>query len=137
MQKTYSVALYEFKYLLYNVGEYMHKGGGAMYCMKCGREIPDGQVFCQECLEVMANHPIAPETHVQLPKRPAKAPDKKPKALPPAEQILHLKKKLRRMTITTVALLVIVGALSVLLARKWEDPQTEQPIGRNFTTAPR
>lgn len=108
-----------------------------MYCMKCGREIPDGQVFCQDCLAMMATYPIAPGTHVQIPKRPAKAPEKKVKALPPAVQIHQLKKKLRRMTVAAVALLVIVGALSVLLIQKWEDPQPERPTGRNFTTAPR
>ena len=43
-----------------------------MNCMKCGREAPDGQVFCGDCLERMQAHPVKPGTPVLLPnKKPA------------------------------------------------------------------
>ena len=45
--------------------------------MKCGREIPVGQVFCDECLEDMEKYPVKPGTAVQLPARPKPAPVKK------------------------------------------------------------
>ena len=108
-----------------------------MNCMKCGREISDGQVFCPECLEVMASFPIAPEIHVQIPRRPVKPSEKKAKTLPPAEQIRHLKKRIRRLSFTVCILLLIIGALSFLLLQKLDAPQQPLPTGRNYTTAPR
>ena len=42
-----------------------------MNCMKCGREIALGQVFCKDCLADMAQYPIKPGTPVQLPTQPA------------------------------------------------------------------
>lgn len=44
-----------------------------MFCMKCGKEIPEEQVFCEECLADMALHPVKPGTPVLLPVRPAQA----------------------------------------------------------------
>ena len=35
-----------------------------MNCMKCGREIESGQVFCSHCLELMAQHPVKPVNHL-------------------------------------------------------------------------
>lgn len=40
-----------------------------MNCMKCGRDIQEGQVFCDNCLEVMRRYPVKPNTAVQLPQR--------------------------------------------------------------------
>ena len=42
----------------------------SMNCMKCGREITLGQVFCKDCLVDMENFPIKPGTPVQLPAEP-------------------------------------------------------------------
>ena len=41
-----------------------------MSCMKCGKEVSEGQVFCQECLEEMEKYPVKPGTAVLLPNRP-------------------------------------------------------------------
>lgn len=38
-----------------------------MNCLKCGREIEEGQVFCNDCLVQMAKYPVKPGTAVQLP----------------------------------------------------------------------
>ena len=32
-----------------------------MNCLKCGREIEEGQVFCNDCLVQMAKYPVKPE----------------------------------------------------------------------------
>ena len=40
-----------------------------MNCMKCGVEIPEGQVFCDHCLELMKEYPIRPGVHIHLSKR--------------------------------------------------------------------
>ena len=103
--------------------------------MKCGREIPEGQVFCSGCLEVMAAHPIPPETHVNIPKRPAKPAEKKSRKITPAEEIRLLKKAIRWLLVTVAILTAAMGMLAILLLQQ---PQSERrPIGRNYTTAPR
>lgn len=33
-----------------------------MNCLKCGREIEEGQVFCNDCLVQMAKYPVKPGT---------------------------------------------------------------------------
>lgn len=103
-----------------------------MNCMKCGREIPEGQVFCSGCLEVMAAYPIAPGAHVNIPKRPAKVPDKKDKGLTPAEQIRLLKKCIRWLLFTVAVLTAALAILTVLLLHEPEQPR--RPIGQNYTT---
>lgn len=106
-----------------------------MNCMKCGREIPEGQVFCSGCLEVMAAYPVSPETHVHIPKRSAKSPEKKSKGITPAEQIRLLKTAIRWLLVTVAILTAAISILAILLLQQ---PQPQQrPIGRNYTTAPR
>ena len=66
-----------------------------MNCMKCGVPIPEGQVFCDHCLELMKAHPIRPGAHIHLPKRATevidpKKPVKKKRTLSPEEQIAAL-----------------------------------------------
>ena len=42
-----------------------------MQCMKCGMEVPEGQVFCNGCLEVMDKYPVKPGTPVHIrPRKP-------------------------------------------------------------------
>ena len=40
-----------------------------MNCMKCGKTTTNEQVFCDDCLQVMAKHPVKPGTPVYLPQR--------------------------------------------------------------------
>lgn len=106
-----------------------------MHCMKCGREIQDGQVFCPDCLAVMAKHPVSPKAHAVIPRRPVKVQEKKPREIPPAEQIAGLKKATRRLWAAIVLLTATVGVLSLLLIQQYVRPDTQPPIGRNYTTA--
>ena len=48
-----------------------------MYCMKCGKEIDDSHVFCDDCLEVMSHHPVKKGTPVLL-SNAATSAEKKP-----------------------------------------------------------
>lgn len=77
-----------------------------MFCMKCGREIEEGQVFCHDCLSDMAKYPVKPGTAIQLPRRREFAPARKTfarrKTPTPEEQIRKLKKSLRTMIIVWV-----------------------------------
>ena len=71
-----------------------------MQCLKCGRKIQDGQVFCEGCLQVMQNYPVKPGTVIQLPSR-RKTQDEKKKAgkrqLSPVEQNVLLRVAIRRL----------------------------------------
>ena len=83
-----------------------------MNCMKCGREIEEGQVFCIDCLKDMARYPVRPGTAVHLPKRPSYTPIRravpKRKSIPPEEMVKKQRRLIRRlMAALTVALLVI------------------------------
>ncbi len=84
-----------------------------MQCMKCGREIPAGQVFCEGCLADMKKYPVKPGTVVQIPRRmeePAlrKAAPRRPTP-EPEEQVKRLKKRLWIVTVTAVLLLALSG----------------------------
>ena len=48
-----------------------------MDCLKCGKETEEKNVFCADCLAVMARYPVKPGTPVQLPRRATPAPEKK------------------------------------------------------------
>ena len=88
-----------------------------MGCMKCGRDIPEGQVFCDSCLEVMAKYPVKPETAVQLPRKKdtpvvKKTHIKRRQPPTPEEQIRTLKRRIRRFVVLwLVTLLLLIAAL--------------------------
>lgn len=87
-----------------------------MYCMKCGRNIEDDQVFCSDCLSVMARYPVKPGTAVQIPKRKQNAAVKRTtsrrKQLTPEERIQRLKRWLRNALIAWfVTFLLFCAAL--------------------------
>ena len=108
-----------------------------MNCMKCGKEIPDGQVFCQECLDGMAQHPVAHDAHVQIPRRPSKAPEKKIKEVPLPEQVSRLKKVIRWMAATIGVLFIIICVFAILLLHQAKNDEGKTPLGRNYTTSPK
>ena len=71
-----------------------------MNCMKCGREIAEGHVFCSGCLEVAEKYPVKPGIAIQLPGRKTAPSAKKSytkRRQPPTaeEQLLKLKKRMR------------------------------------------
>lgn len=87
-----------------------------MNCMKCGREIEDGQVFCIDCLKDMEKYPVRPGTAVHLPKRPAYTPVRrsapKRKAIPPEEMVKRQRRTIRRLSWA----LVVTSLLAALMA---------------------
>lgn len=89
-----------------------------MDCMKCGREIPQGQVFCDGCLEVMKKYPVKPDTAVQLPRRnqqsSAKKQNARRRALSPEEQIPPLKRSIRRLKLMVAILSLLLAAAVVV-----------------------
>ena len=52
-----------------------------MQCLRCGREIEEGQVFCFLCESIMVKHPVKPNTVVTIPERSVRlrtTPSRKP-----------------------------------------------------------
>lgn len=108
-----------------------------MYCMKCGREVKEGQLFCDLCLADMAKYPVKPGIAIQLPSRkdsPAskRNPARRRQAPKPEEQIRTLKRRLTRMTVLwliTLSLLLaaIYPTVSFFLGKHLPQP------GQNYT----
>ena len=108
-------------------------------CMKCGKEIKgaerSSQVFCGNCLEVMGLYPVKPGTAVYLPNRSAarRQPPRK-KAPTPEEQVVHMRKTLRRLRFV-IALLLLCLAVSIAgLMEMYRQQQTQDNLGKNYST---
>lgn len=111
----------------------------AMSCMKCGREVALGQVFCKDCLEDMSHYPVNPATPVQIPVQPPavntnrrNTRSKKNRKL--EEQVLRLRKLVRLQATVIVCLLAMLIALGLYGYRKlYPSTQTFRP-GENYIT---
>lgn len=109
-----------------------------MHCMKCGVEIPEQQVFCDHCLQIMEQYPVKPDTHIHLPNRtsdiePVKKPVKKKRTLSQEELLSSLKLRVLRLRLAVVALvfllLVTCGLFAVNLYQQYHEPI----VGKNYT----
>lgn len=108
-----------------------------MYCLKCGNETENEQVFCKHCLEVMDKYPVKAGTHIQLPRRNIAAASKKQgrrRSMSSDDQILRYKVLIR----TLVALLGTVSVvLGIFIGLYFNQDNTlaveEPPIGQNYT----
>ena len=128
--------LYEQEKVLYNVCTYM-LGVYALNCLKCGKETSEQNVFCNHCLEVMAQYPVKPGTAIVLPHREAEVAEKKPPRRREAsikEQLQSHKTTIRWLLVTLCALLVALLFVSGMLLRVLQEQDPSQEIGRNYTT---
>lgn len=106
-----------------------------MECLKCRRETQAGEVFCPDCLKVMAASPVKPDTLVILPRQnPRKRNIPQKKALKPDELLAKLRKSIFRLRIAVAALSVLlavcVGLLGFFAYREWNRPN----LGSNYST---
>lgn len=85
-----------------------------MHCIRCGRELPLGQVFCKDCLADMNQHPVDPATPVILPPPPPVVSNRRPtrKARKPEEQLSRLR---RAMVSMLVLFMVVILAGTMLI----------------------
>lgn len=109
-----------------------------MTCMKCGRDIEEGQVFCPGCLEDMAKYPVKPGIAVQLPGRkegpaPKKAHPKRKQPPTPEEQVRTLKKRLRAVVILWLVTLALL-AVTIYPTVEFFLGKTLVLPGQNYTT---
>lgn len=99
-----------------------------MRCLKCGRDIGDEQVFCEECQNNMVQYPVKPGTPIQLPHRQAapitkKKQPRRKKTLKPEEQILKLRHSIRLLTLALIGALIafVLAALATLYLLEQRD----------------
>lgn len=109
-----------------------------MNCMKCGREIALGQVFCKDCLADMERYPIAPGTPVPMfntnpivaPKRPVSTRKQKK----PEEQISKLKKWIIALSLILFAVILGFSLVTSILVHRLEEAETEKPKEQNYSS---
>ena len=110
-----------------------------MQCMKCGKPVALGQAFCKDCLEDMSHYPVSPSTPVQIPVQPqvqsVKRNPRTKKAKKPEEQILHMRKIIRRQALVITLLLLMLTGLGVYTVVKLQP--TVQPFrpGENYISS--
>lgn len=109
-----------------------------MHCLKCGKEIAEKEVFCKECLAVMAKFPVKPETKIFLPLNTAPTVIKKnPQRRRPSsleERILRLKKVILWLSVfLLIAVLSLVLSVA-LLVDSLSGEKSETAIGQNYGT---
>lgn len=106
---------------MYNIA-IVYLGVSSVNCLKCGREIEEGQVFCNDCLVQMAKYPVKPGTAVLLPSRGSAAVSKKVHSrrrtkAAPEEQLKALKKRIRILSALLSVCVVLLIVLSVVTIR--------------------
>ena len=113
-----------------------------MYCMKCGKETQENQVFCERCLQVMDIYPVKPDAAIHLPHRSQPPASKKPghrkRTLTPEEQVVLLKKANRRLFLVGFVLLLLWGlTFGALVYQLTQPKETSIPTNnKNYTYAP-
>ena len=109
-----------------------------MNCMKCGREISLGQVFCKDCLADMARHPVAPDTPVPVFDPHANASlnlTTAPRKVKPEEQIAKLRKRIKILTIALTATVLVFSILTALLINQLNQKMDAAAPGQNYSTS--
>lgn len=109
-----------------------------MACMKCGKKTKDEQVFCPACLAVMDAYPVKADVHVQLPNRQKSEATRKSarkRAVPPEEQVVQLRRSLRRARVFGLVVTLLLCAAGFFLLRAFFAPAAEEEAdhGSNYT----
>ena len=108
-------------------------------CMKCGRELKAGEVFCETCRDEMEKYPVKPGVVVLLPHRTTNAP-KPPKRhrhhqISIEEQLVKLKKWVSGLWVALILTLTAAGWLGWLQIQDWVEEQAERFLpGQNYSS---
>ena len=108
-----------------------------MGCLRCGKKTASEQVFCSQCLASMERYPVKPDVHIQLPNRPGDDYKIVRKRRPPTpeEQVLALRRKIRKLTAWLVLLALALGAAGFFLVRSYyPTPKEDKNWGQNYST---
>ena len=112
-----------------------------MYCLRCGRETENQQLFCKACLEYMSLHPVKSDTPVYLPVRKDKDTPRKQnhwhrRERTAEEMVVILRKRVRFLAGVSLILFMMLSAAiaGVWLAKKQGAEIPVPNIGQNFLT---
>ena len=108
-----------------------------MYCMKCGKEVKEKQVFCEACLVIMDKYPVKPGTHIQIPQRPkstANKPSSKKKIYTPEEQVQRLRRSVKGLVLALICSMLALGMTITLLVHTVTEYKESASIGKNYNT---
>lgn len=103
-----------------------------MFCMKCGRELREGQVFCDTCLESMEKEPIKINTPVLIPTQPKTTATHRRPILNPEEEVKRLEKQNQNL----ILWLILTTVATVLFAMglfHQEFLDVVDDLGRNYS----
>lgn len=103
-----------------------------MNCMKCGRELEEGQVFCDICLDNMEKEPIKINTPVMIPVQPKDAPSHRRQFLNPEEEVKRLE-KINQNLILFLILTTVAMCLFALGLFHQEVLDVVDDLGRNYS----
>ena len=109
-----------------------------MNCLKCGKDIALGQVFCKDCLAHMEQHPVHPDTPVLLPNRSAISASRRVshghKNMKPEEKLVRLRRLILVQTLFLLAVL-IAFVITVMVMNDNFSISDSQPLpGQNYNT---
>lgn len=108
-----------------------------MNCMKCGREVPLGQVFCKDCLADMAEHPVKPGTPVLLPSSSATALKRTVatrRSRKPEEQITILKRLVLGLSLAVLVISLAFAITTSVLLHELDQQKDDVLPGQNYST---
>ncbi len=107
-----------------------------MTCVKCGREIPEDQSFCEKCLAAMDVHPIPENVAIRLPQRTEAPPRKQPKkrGIPLEVQVKQLNKLLRIQSIVLILAAILIALMIPITVTHLMEEHYE--VGQNYTAIP-
>ena len=129
--------LYEAGKLLYNESD-TKMGGVAVNCMKCGRETMGDAVFCDDCLEHMARHPVPANTLVYVPSEKDRASAKKHSTVAPVitaeDQVKRLTRKVHALGLLLALALGAAVFFGLLSADALHELSVSDFIGKNYTS---
>lgn len=108
-----------------------------MWCLKCGKDTKDEQVFCPQCLARMEKYPVKRDVHIQLPNhknRDASKKNAKKKRAPTPEELVEiLRTRNRRLLAIILVLALLMGATVFMLTKGEEAPDIIDNLGKNYT----
>lgn len=109
------------------------------FCMKCGRELKPGAVYCDGCLAEMENYPVKPGIVVLLPNQHSthqKQPQRrKYPAVSPEEQLVKLKKRIKALWLALILTLAAAAALGwYTVTDLLEDEEIRFLPGQNYSS---
>ena len=106
-----------------------------MGCMKCGRDIVEGQTFCSGCLEKMEQYPVKSNTPVFIPNRRNEVQKKAPvrRKLSPEEQVRRLRRQNRTLSFLLALSLMVSIFFGYIAVLHFMEEEKFLP-GQNYTS---